>query len=352
MTAARLTINLDALAANFAALRAQASGAEVAPVVKADGYGLGAGPVARRLWAEGARTFYVARVAEGERLRAELGPARAAAILVLDGCPPRCAARLRAAALTPVLNSLEQAAEWGEGPCAVHVDTGMNRLGFRPEDARALAASTRASTQWVLSHLACASEGDRATSAAQAAILRETAALFPGARLSLCNSAGTFLDAALHLGQVRPGISLYGGGPFDRPDPRLRAVSTLTAPVLQMRDVPAGESIGYGRTFTATRPTRVAVVAAGYADGALRSLTGRGYAWAEGARRPLLGRVSMDLIAIDAGDAPTVTTGTEVELWGPNLPIDDVARAAGTIALELLVRVGARAERVYVGAEG
>lgn len=359
MTAARLTLDLDALAANYAALRAQALAAEVAPVVKADAYGIGAGPVARRLWAEGARTFYVARVAEGERLRGDLGPERTADVLVLDGCPDGAAERLAAAGLTPVLNSLAQVEAYARGapggPCALHVDTGMNRLGLRPEEARSLAQSDRLrglDLRWVLSHLSRASEQDRHASSAQAARLAEIAVLFPDARVSLCNSAGTFLDQDLHFDQVRPGISLYGGGPFDRPDPRLRPVATLTAPVLQLRTARPGEAVGYGAAFVAPRTLRVAIVAAGYADGALRSLTGGGYAFVEGASRPLLGRVSMDLIAVDVSDAPAVRPGTEVELWGPNLPIDEVAAAAGTIALELLVRAGARGERVYVGAEG
>jgi alanine racemase len=356
--AASLTIDLDALAANFAAIRAQAPGAETAAAVKADAYGLGIGPVARRLWAEGVRSFYVARVAEGERLRAELGAARPAQVLVLDGCPGRAADRLKAASLQPVLNSLAQVEAWtaaGGGPCALHVDTGMNRLGLRPEEARALADSPRSrrlELGWLLSHLTCASSEDRQACAAQAATLVDVGRLFPDARLSLCNSAGVFLDPALHFAQVRPGISLYGGGPFDRPDPRIAPVSTLCAPVLQVRTVRPGESVGYGRGWTAERTTRVAIAAAGYADGALRSLAGRGYAAVEGARRPLLGRVSMDLIAVDVSEAPDVRPGTPVELWGRSIPIDEAARAAGTIALELLVRAGARGERVYAGERG
>jgi alanine racemase len=357
MAVARLTIDLDALAANFNVLRGLAGEAEVAPVVKADGYGLGAGPVARRLWAEGARTFYVARLEEGERLRAALGSGRPAAILVLDGVAgPDEPGRLRAAGLAPVLNSLAQIEAWAAAspglPCAVHVDTGMNRLGLRPEEALALEQGDRLrrlDVRWALSHLALASDGEHALNDAQAAALARVAPLFPGAQVSLANSAGLFLGRTLSFDQVRPGISLYGGGPFGRPDPRLRSVAALDAPVLQVRTVPPGETIGYGATFLAERPIRIAVIAAGYADGVLRSASGRGYAFAEGALRPILGRVSMDLLALDVTEAAAVRPGTRVELFGVNRPIDEAAADAGTLAYELLVRAGARAERVYLG---
>ncbi len=361
MATARLTIDLDALAHNHAVLVREAGAAEVAPVVKADGYGLGAIAVARRLWAEGARRFFVARVEEGEALRAGLGWTRPAVIYVLDGCPEGAAERLCAAELVPVLNSLEQveafarAAPGREAPvAALHVDTGMNRLGLRPDEAEALAAAPERlnglSIELVISHLACASEPDNPLNPRQAAAFAAIGAMFPQARASLASSGGVFLGEDYLFDLVRPGISLYGGGPFDRPDDRLRAVATLEAPILQVRDLPAGETIGYGAIFTAEAPMRVAILAAGYADGVLRASAPRGYAWFDGARRALLGRLSMDLIAVDVTGSAAARPGALVELLGPNVLLDAAARAAGTAAYECLVRLGPRLERTCIGA--
>ena len=355
-----LTIDLEALAHNHAVLRAAAPGAEVAPVVKADAYGLGLGPVARRLWAEGARSFFVARLDEGETLRAELGAARPARILVLDGAPAGAAPRLAAAGLIPVLNSLdhvEEAAAFARdhGPmeAALHIDTGMNRLGLRPEEAEALAGAAGLpdglKIGLVMSHLACAAEPDHPLNAAQLGRFRAAAARFPDARRSLANSAGVFLGEDFGFDMVRPGISLYGGGPLHAPDPRFKAVARFEAPILQVRTVPPGESIGYGATFTTARPTRIALIAAGYADGTPWSASGRGFAWFGGARRAMLGRVSMDVIAIDMDGCASACPGAMVELLGEHAPLDDVAAAAGAAPYELLVRLNRRAERVYLG---
>jgi alanine racemase len=353
---ASLSVDLDALAANYALLRAEAAGAEVAPVVKGDAYGLGAAAVCGRLWREGARSFYVARLAEGEALRLALGPERPATLHVLDGATPASAERLRAAQLSPVLNSLAQVEAWaasGGGPCGVHVDTGMNRLGLRVEEAEALAAAPdrlrRLDVRLLMSHLAVAAEPEHPLNARQLDAFRRAVPLFPDARASLANSAGTFLGADYHFDQVRPGVSLYGGGPREVPDGRLRPVVTLTAPILQVRSVRPGESVGYGAAFTADRPLRVAILAAGYADGVLRSFGGDGYGWLAGARRRYLGRVSMDLIALDVTECPQAQPGVQVELLGPNVLIDDVAVAAGTIPYEILGRLAARATRTYVG---
>jgi alanine racemase len=341
---ARITIDLDALAHNHAVLRDAAHGAEVAPVVKANGYGLGAQQVAYRLWDEGAKTFYVARVFEGEALRRVFPEA---VIYLFDGYLD--GARLEAANLRPVLNSREQVDAWRTEraglPAALHVDTGMNRLGVRVEEAETLADLP---VELVISHLACAPEPDHPLNALQAERFAYVAGLFPNARKSLANSAGIFLGAAFRFDQVRPGISLYGGGPRERPDPRIRPVATFEAPILQVRHVPTGESIGYGATFVAEHPTQVATVAAGYADGVLRSTHPRGRAFVAGESRPILGRISMDLIAVDVTGL-TARPGDPVALLGPNILLDDAAAAAGTTAYELLTRLSARAERVYRG---
>lgn len=346
-----LTIDLDAVAANHALLRS-VTGAEVIPVVKADGYGLGAVPVARRLRAEGARSFYVARLSEGEALRAALPGAET--IYVLDGPTPGAAGRLSAARLTPVLNSPEQVAAWardGEGaPAALHVDTGMNRLGLTPDQAHDLAGAIPAGLRigHVLSHLACADDPASPMNARQLATFQQVRACFPDLPASLANSAGCLLDPDYVFDAVRPGIGLYGGGPRGRPDPRLQAAATLEAPILQIRHVPSGETVGYGAAFTAEAPRTVAILAAGYADGLLRAGSPGGFAALDGRRVPILGRISMDLIAVDVTDVPA-RPGDQVQLLGPDAPIDEVAAAAGTLAYEFLVRLSPRLRRRYVG---
>jgi len=350
---ARLTIDLDALASNYAALKSAAGGAEIAPAVKADGYGLGAARVADRLWQEGARSFYVARLSEGRALRASLGD-RPADIHVLDGATPGSAAALEAADLKPVLNSLPQIEAWnshardGRRAASLHIDTGMNRLGLRLEEIKVLLGAMdrlkHVEIVQVLSHLACADTPDHPLNRQQLERFTEAAALFPQARRSLAKSAGIFLGPDYAFDQARPGISLYGGGPTGVPDARIRAVATLEAPILQVRNLPRGESIGYGATYTATDNTRVAIVAAGYADGLPRAAHPRGAIWFDGALRPLLGRVSMDLLAIDITDCDAARPGAMVEIIGPNRLVDDAATAAGTTAYELLTRIAPRAQ--------
>ncbi len=360
---AHLTIDLDALAHNYVALRREARGAEVAPVVKADAYGLGAAQVANRLWAEGARRFFVARISEGEDLRTGLRPDRPATIYVLDGAQSGSAARLEAFDLTPVLNSASQVSEWssygrsvkGGLSAALQIDTGMNRLGLRLEEAKALVQSFDGlrglSIDLVISHLACASEPVHPANAAQLARFQEARALFPEARASLANSAGVFLGPDYLFDLVRPGISLYGGGPFGLSHPALRPVANLTAPILQIREMRPGETIGYGATFTAEQPVRAAIIAAGYADGVLRSFGKEGQVWLGGAYRKVLGRLSMDMTAIEISHDLVIAPGDRVELLGDHVALDDAASASGTIAYECLVRLAPRLQRTYRGAK-
>ena len=356
--AARLTIDLDALAHKHAMLRAEAPGAEVAPVLKSDAYGLGAGPVARRLWAAGARSFFVARLQEGEALRAHLGPARPATIYVLDGLTDGAAPRLQAAGLTPVLYSLPQvaaacayAAAHHALPVALNIDTGMNRQGLTCDETRAVVQATDRlrglDVGLVMSHLGSATEPNNSRNARQLADFLKVRSLFPGARASLAASAGMVLGSYYRFDLVRPGISLFGGGPRERPDERLRAVATLTAPILDIRVLRPGELVGYGESMRVAIPTRAAVVAAGYADGVIRAAAGGGYAWFAGARRRIL-IVNMDVLMIEIGDAEA-DVGQPVELLGPNALLDDLANAGGTVAHEILVRLSRRAERIYLG---
>jgi alanine racemase len=358
---ARLYVDLAALAANYRLIASLAGRAQTAPVVKADAYGLGLRPVARRLWAEGARAFFVSRVGEGVALRTALGPDRPATIWVFDGCPPGAAPLLAGAELTPVLNSFTQIDDWGLHAirlgrrlcAALHLDTGMNRLGLRPEEARALAVAPDRlrplEVELIVSHLACGGQADHPMNAEQLDRFAEICALYPGVPRSLAASGGVFLGPQYRLEQVRPGISLYGGGPFASPEPQLACVATLIAPILQVRQVFAGETIGYGAGFTATHPMRIAIVAAGYADGVLRSSSPGAYGRLDGKACPLVGRISMDLIALDVTDCPNAQPGARLELIGPNVLLDDVARRAGTISYEVLTRIGGRVARLYAG---
>ncbi len=358
-TAARLTIDLDALAANYNVLCEIAGGVEAAPVVKADGYGLGAALVAGRLWREGARQFFVARLSEGVALRSALGPDRPAVIYVLDGYVAGAGPALIAANLTPVLSSLDQVKQseiWAESlgfkpSIALQVDTGMNRQGLTPQGLIDLVQGpdplANLDLKLIMSHLGSATLPSDSRSAEQLTKFRPLRALFPQVPASLAASAGIFLGRDYHFDLVRPGISLFGGGPKERPDPRLKAVATFEAPICDIRCVDAGETIGYGPETVLSKPTRLAVIAAGYADGLLRFSKGKAFAWFKGALRPIVS-VTMDLTSVDIGDTPAAP-GEWVEVMGNNAHIDRLATAAKTVAHECLVRISARADRVIVG---
>jgi alanine racemase len=350
LSTTRITVDLDALAHNLGVLRTAAGSSEVSAVVKADGYGLGIAPVGRRLRREGVTAFFVARLSEGEALREAIGAP--AAIYVLDGLTAGDGGRMAAANLIPVISSPEQAdaARCLPGPLALQVDTGMNRQGLSLEDTRLFAAdpALSARTGLVMSHLGSADSPADPRNATQLALFREARALFPGVTASLAASAGIFLGADYGFDLVRPGISLYGGGPCAVHDPALRTVVTLEAPLIDIRRTPAGALVGSGDSVVLEQATRIGIVAAGYADGVIRAGRNGGYAFAGGARRRLL-IVNMDVVAIDLGDAQ-VQLGDPIELLGPNALLDDQAAAAGTVAHECLVRLSARADRRYLGA--
>ncbi|WP_421728721.1 alanine racemase [Brevundimonas sp.] len=340
---ALLSVDLDALARNFHALEALTT-APVNPVVKADSYGLGSVACVTRLMAEGARTFFVARAAEGLALRAAIGPEPV--IYVLDGCVGQDAADLKAADLRPVLNQPAQMAAWqaaGGGACGLQIDTGMNRLGFRPEDA----PEPFEGLALVMSHLACADEPTEPMNRRQRDAFAAASQLYPNVIRSFANSGGCFLGADYAFDAVRPGICLYGGGPEGRPHERIAAVATLSAEILQLRDAPAGETVGYSRGYLAETTRRIATCGAGYADGLLRTYSPKGQVWIAGQLRPIVGRVSMDVHAVDVTGLD-VALGERVELFGPNRLLDDAATAAGTIAYELITSITARVPRRHV----
>jgi alanine racemase len=361
LAGARLTIDLAALAANWRALADRAPGAETGAAVKGDGYGLGLEEVATALRAAGARTFFVARPEEGVRLRRAVPDA---VIYVLDGLHPGGAAAYGAADLRPALASWPEIEEWaawrkagGKGEAAIHVDTGMNRLGLSAAEATALAGDSRLlaglAPTLLISHLACSDVPNHPLNAVQLARFREMRRLFPGLAASLANSGGIFLGADFHFDMVRPGIALYGSAATEGATNPMRTVVTAEAQVLAVRDAQAGETVGYGATETLKRPSRLAILAAGYADGYHR-LAGSSDARPgasvilRGRDAPIVGRVSMDLMAVDVTDIDGVARGDWAELFGPTMPIDRVARHAGTIGYELLTGLGRRYERRYL----
>jgi alanine racemase len=340
---ARLTIDLAALAANYHQLVRDASGAEVAAVVKADGYGLGAGPVSKRLAKEGVGSFFVARASEGLGLRRALGGGPV--IYVLDGVAMGTEQTLREADLTPALTAPDQATRWRDRSFALHVDTGMNRLGVSVAEALAL-ADAGLKPDLVMSHLGRGEDGTHPKNAEQLGRFQAARRAFPQARASLAASSGVYLGPDYRMDMVRPGISLFGGGPLEVPDPRFAAVARLEADILQIRDLKVGEAAGYGAMFTAERDLRLAIIGAGYADGVIRAAHGKGYGVVDGVRCPFA-IVTMDLIGLDITAAPAAKVGDIAELLGPRALLDDLAKAAGSVAHECLVRLGGRAERRY-----
>jgi alanine racemase len=353
-----LTIDLAAIVANWRLLAGRAAPAECAAVVKADAYGCGIPDVVAALAKAGARTFFVAHAFEGLQARSA---APDAAVYVLNGLVPGSAADLLQQGLRPVLGSMAEIEEWaqaaGGAPAAIHVDTGMNRLGLTPEEARGLAARIASGAlpvrpSLVMSHLACADEPDHPLNARQLAAFRGTAAHFPGVATSLANSAATHQAGHYRFDLCRPGVALYGGNPYaDRPNPMAPAVR-LEARIIQVRDVPSGETVGYGAAQKLNSDTRVAILSLGYADGYFRlagsATDARGAeVIVSGVRCPLVGRVSMDLVAVDVTAVQDAARGDMAVLLGDGITVDDLAAHARTIGYEVLTNLGHRYHRVY-----
>lgn len=363
--AGRLTIDLAALADNWRNLAARAGGAETAACVKADAYGLGIDSVVPALAAAGCRTFFVALLTEARRVRAAVPDA---AIYVLGGFHPDTGPAHVESGARPVLGSLAEIADWAAFcrsagmrlPAAVHIDTGMNRLGLSREECLALPRPEELSRDFevslVMSHLACADTPDHQLTREQRDRFEILRHRLPPARASLANSAGLLTDPALHYDLVRPGIALYGGlAVSGRPNP-MRPVVRLEARVIQVRDVPAGSPVGYGAAQTVTRDTRLAILSAGYADGYMRAVGSTddrpgATVYFGNDPAPLVGRVSMDLMAADVTDMPEdrVAAGTWAELLGDRFTVDDLAERAGTIGYEILTGLGHRYRRDYTG---
>lgn len=366
-TAPRLIINLNALVQNWLKLKELSGNAECSAVIKANAYGLGIEPVATALTKAGCKTFFVAMAEEGQRVR---GIAPHARIFVLNGIFEDTLDLILGNDLSPVLSNVDQVALWakcGKGKsCALHVDTGMNRLGMDVEEAIALAKNTSMlpslNARVLMSHLACADDPDHDHNALQHENFQRCASNFNGLELSLSNSAATLAHPDFHYDLTRPGVALYGGEALNNVPNPMQPVATALSRILQIRHAKAGEKVSYGAEATLTRPTKIATISGGYADGFHRALSGIGVPlrnaqpeggniWLDGHTAPILGRVSMDLITVDVTNVPDqiLEQAKWVELFGNNIAVDDAARACGTIGYELLTSLGGRHVREYLG---
>jgi alanine racemase len=358
---ARLTVRLDAVRENYRLCVQQAAGAETAAVVKADGYGLGMEPIAKSLRAAECGTFFVARISEGVRLRSAIADSR---IFVLDGAEEEWVEALISHRLIPVLNSLGQVDTWRRAAqlrrttldAALHVDTGMSRLGLPQDELVVLAGGAAGRLQGInlvliMSHLACADDPTSRMNWRQRDRFRAALAELPPAPASLASSGGILLGRDYSFDLVRPGLALYGGNP-QAPNPNpFRTAAILTGRILQLRRVDKGETVGYGATFEAERPSTLATVALGYADGLMRAIGNRGMGAIAGIRAPVVGRVSMDLVTLDVTGIATadLAPGAEVEFLGDTVALEQLASAANTASYEILTSLGTRLERRYVG---
>jgi alanine racemase len=355
-----LDVRLDAIVENYRICQRH-SGVTVAAVVKADGYGLGAVPIAQAIrQATRCDAFFVARIEEGIALRGALPDVR---IFVLDGCPSGAAAALITNHLTPILNSLDQIDAWAPEArrrrrpldAAIHIDTGMNRLGLPADELSVLSAEAPERLKdinvvLIMSHLACSEDPSAKMNREQLARFRAALAALPPAPASLSPSGGVCLGRDYAFDMVRPGIALYGGNPQPSKPNAFKAVVRLTGRVLQLRRVDRGESVGYGATFHTERPATLATMGLGYADGLMRAIGNRGAGAIDGIRAPVAGRVSMDLITLDVTEIPSVKVGSEAEFIGDTISLDDMAAAAGTATYEILTNLGKRLPRNYVTA--
>jgi alanine racemase len=359
-----LTVDLDAIVANWRKLEKTAVPAECAGVIKANAYGCGAEPIARALYAAGCRTFFVATLDEARAVRAAVP---SAALYTLDGFFQNSGDAYAKIDCRPVIGDLNELAEWDvfcrrsgwSGGAAIHIDTGMNRLGLTISEAQGIIPRIIAGDHGitlVMSHLASAEQLNNPANARQLTAFREIASLFSGVPASLSNSSGIYLGAPFQFDMVRPGAALYGVNPTPEADNPMQPVVELKARIVQLRNIDRGETVGYGGTWTARRPTKLAIVSSGYADGYFRAASSNdGTRGAEvvvaGKRCPIAGRISMDLMAIDITDLPpsAARRGHMVTLIGEGITVDELAHHFGTIGYEVLTSLGSRYARVYKG---
>ncbi len=361
-----LTVDLDAVAANYRTLKSRAAAAECGAVVKSDGYGLGLAAIARTLAAAGCQTFFITNVAEGIALRQALADvAPTARIFVLSGPAVGAEGAIDDHDLIPVLSTIEHIDQWaghgrshGARPAAIKIDSGMTRLGLAASDVDALAGAPDRldgiALALVMSHLACADEPDDDMNPAQLAAFEKARAKLPRAPASLANSAGIMLGPAYHFDLVRPGAALYGVATVRGRANTMTPVVALTGKILQLRQVDTESPVGYGATRRVPGGRLLATVAVGYGDGYPRALGNRGAGYVDNIRVPIVGRVSMDLVTFDVTDVPEgrLRAGGFIDLIGPHYGVDDLAADADTIGYEILTRLGRRFRRVDAGGDG
>jgi alanine racemase len=351
-----LTIDGDAIRSNFAAVAAMVKPADVAAVVKANAYGLGAERMAGLLAKAGCRDFFVAHLSEALALRPQLPPE--SRLYVLNGAAAGSEAVFADAGIIPVINSIDQARHWISAtamracrpPAAVQVDSGMARLGLSAADIAELIRVDlvrELNIVLLMSHLACADDPEDPSNEGQRSQFDRLASHFPPARKSLANSSGCFLDRRYHHDLVRVGLALYGAAADHAARPAIRPVVSLSAPVIQIRSISRGQGVGYGLDYRAERQSRIATLGLGYADGWPRSLSNRGAAYHAGARLAIVGAISMDSMSVDVSALPegSLRPGEQVELIGPHQSLEQVARDAATIPYEILTRLGQRLKR-------
>jgi alanine racemase len=363
LAGAVLSIDLSALQHNYKTLAKKAGRAACGAAIKGNAYGLGIEPVSKALWDAGCKDYFVARPKEGEELRGLLPEAT---IYVLDGLFPGQAEFYAINKLRPALIALDEAQEWaafgrqygGALPCALHVDTGINRLGFSMAQFHALTLDKflmqGLNVSLLMSHLACADSPDHPLNEKQRQRFSVVKAAMPEVQASLANSSGIYLAKAYAHDLVRPGIALYGGNPISPQKNPMRPVAHLEGSIIQLRDVKKGETVGYSATWKAPRDSRIAILGAGYKDGVPRHLSskqkdGPAHVWVAGKRCPIIGRVSMDMMGVDVTDIKPslLQKGARAEIFGKRISIDEAAGFAGTISYELLTRLGSRYARVY-----
>lgn len=352
-----LTIDLKAIADNYQILQSQASGAECAAVVKANAYGLGLEKVARTLYDQGCRKFFVAYLDEAIELRSYLNDVK---IYVFHGVQNGEQESFIEYNIIPVISSLEQAEIWAllcrntkNNTYALHIDTGMNRLGISFDETNKISLMLHFNPKIIMSHLACADEKNHKLNKVQLNNFRQAISHFPNSEYCLANSSGIFLGSNYHFDMLRPGCALYGINPTTKSLNPMNNVVNLESSILQIRNINKGESVGYGASFIAQRDSLIAIISVGYADGYFRCLGGNNHVYISGKKAPVIGRVSMDLITVDVTDIikvlhETLKVGTKVELLGKNITVDEIAKNAGTIGYEVLTQLGSRYKRLYL----
>ena len=352
-----LTIDLAELKRNWQRLKSRLNSADCGAVIKAEAYGLGAGRAIVQLCQAGCTEFFVALIDEGVYLRKVLCDVGLKANIHILGGPMAAGQTLEEFNLIPVLNSLVDIAFWKEkhpqAPADIHIDTGMARLGLSPSEVEMLQKEPQRikglNISYVISHLACSEDFKTTMNADQLKSFHQALTLFPGCKASLANSSGIFLGDKYFFNLARPGAALYGINPTPgKPNP-MGQVIRLQGKILQVREVNAPQTVGYGATHQIKGQGLIATVGVGYADGYPRSLSNRGFGFLGGVQVPIVGRVSMDLTTFDVSNVPEQLAhpGALIDLIGPIIPVDDVADAAGTIGYELLTSLGHRYQRIY-----